>query len=81
MVWQPEADLLAAAAARRKKEGDGACLGRRRLSFAEDTPVGSKSAASLFEKVALRGKRADDLLGLRVVLDGHREYGEAAGGL
>ena len=31
------------------------------------------------EQVALRGKRADDLLGLRVVLDGYREYGEAAG--
>jgi len=61
---------------------------RVEAALAASLPAGSyrvearlKSAASLFEKVALRGKRADDLLGLRVVLDGYREYGEAAGGL
>jgi len=39
-----------------------------------------KSAVSIFEKVILRGKRADDVLALRIVLDGDTTAEEAMGG-
>ncbi|EOD23500.1 hypothetical protein EMIHUDRAFT_469516 [Emiliania huxleyi CCMP1516] len=50
---------------------------RVEAALAASLPAGSYRVEA--RDVALRGKRADDLLGLRVVLDGHREYGAAGG--